>query len=115
MPLLQEQVAEVQLIQASVGQGEFRWRGSAEEVKAWKAIVAGDELGDRETAPLAFALRLEADAGALWLNVEYRQQGEVQLTLQGPNLARQDLIRVKRVIEERQEEATREGMYGRCE
>jgi hypothetical protein len=109
MPLLEEQIAEVQLIQASTGEGEFQWKGSAEELRAWEAAVAGDELGDRKISPLAFALCLDVDGDELWLNVNYRQEGEAQMTLQGPNISRLDLDRVKRVIDERQAEGIKEG------
>lgn len=112
MPSLEEQAAEVQLIRASTADEEFEWRGSADEIRAWEALLAGDEVTGVEIASLAFALKLDDGNAALshlWLNVNYRLEGEVELTLQGPDLSRHDLDRVKQVIDERQKEASTEG------
>lgn len=116
MPSLEEQIAEVQLIKASTAEGEFEWRGSADEIKAWEALAAGNVVKDTLIAPLAFALKLDEREAApfqLWLNVNYRKEGEVELTLHGPDLLRHDLNRVKLVIDERQKEASKEGKFER--
>lgn len=117
MSLMEEQVAEVQLIQASTSEGEFQWRGSYEDIKAWELLIRGEFIQDGHAPPLAFALQLahEGIDNDLWLNVDYPQDssGEVQLTLQGPSVSRNDLDRVKKVIDESRKEAEKDGEEGK--
>ena len=113
MAPLNEQVDEVQLIQACTSEGEFQWRGSETDARAWQALLAGESNTNTEGAPsLAFSLRLSQET-PLWLNVDYPRQpcDQVQMILQGPQVARHDLDRIKRVIQQRHSAAAREGEW----
>lgn len=112
MPSWEDQLAEVELILASTAQSEFYWRGSSEDIAAWKAAL--DRSGSEAYAPpLSYALRLtpEESTNVLWLNVDHdrEEQQEVHFVLQGPLVSRDDLKRVQNVIDERCRIAVKEG------
>lgn len=60
---------ELVLLQASLTDGEFQWRGTAHEIEAWKSKLASFERGE-SPAPdtMHFSLQVSGVLG-IWMNV----------------------------------------------
>lgn len=108
-----QQLDEVRLLRASVGEDEFVWRGSEEDAaRMARAVVEEDDFKD-DGSTMEFELRLHSQP-ELWLIVEYPQpKGDeaagAQIYLTGPDLDRSSLEQLKAVLVAHEREAREEG------
>ncbi|PWN87151.1 hypothetical protein FA10DRAFT_269755 [Acaromyces ingoldii] len=109
----QQQLDEVRLLRASVGEDEFVWRGFEEDAaRMARAVVEEDGLEDDGSA-IEFGLRLHSQP-ELWLIVEFPQlKGDeaagVRMYLTAPDLGRSSLEQLKAVLATHEREAREEG------
>lgn len=60
---------ELVLLQASLTDAEFQWRGTADEIDAWKSKLAAFERGECPTPDtMHFSLQVSETLG-IWMNV----------------------------------------------